>query len=125
MRDIMSGVFEQGGTAKTAKSKLYHLYGKTGTAHVAAGSHGEEGHGYGETDYDSSFLCGGPFSSPRLICVVTMHKPDPKKGGYFGGTVSAPAAVAIMERSLMYLQVPGDVPPPAPTNGRRVAMAGQ
>ena len=103
---------------------MYKLFGKTGTAHVAAGSHGQEGRGYGESDYDSSFLVGGPMADPRLVAIVTLHKPDPKKGGYFGGTVSAPAAAAIMERSLLYLQVPGDQPPPpAATPGRQTAAA--
>ncbi len=42
---------------------------------------------------------------PRLVLIVTLHKP---RHGYFGGTVSAPAAVAMMERALMYLQVAPD-----------------
>jgi len=109
MRGIMKEVLGPKGTAKTAASKMYTLFGKTGTAHVAAGSHGTEGKGYGDKDYDSSFLVGGPFANPKLVAVVTLHKPDLAKG-YFGGTVAAPAAVAIMERSLMYMQVPGDVP---------------
>ena len=108
MREIMQGVLGPKGTAKTAASKIYQLFGKTGTAHVAAGSHGEAGHGYGDSDYDSSFLVGGPYAKPRLVAVVTLHKPD-LKNGYYGGTVSAPAAVAIMERSLMYMQVPADM----------------
>ncbi len=108
MREIMLGVLGPHGTARTAPSKIYQLYGKTGTAHVAAGSHGEAGHGYGENDYDSSFLVGGPYSKPRLVAIVTLHKPDIKIG-YYGGTVSAPTAVAIMDRSLMYMHVPADL----------------
>jgi cell division protein FtsI (penicillin-binding protein 3) len=110
MRDIMKEVLGPKGTAKTAASKMYTLFGKTGTAHVAAGSHGTTGRGYGENDYDSSFLVGGPYANPRLVTVVTLHKPNLAKG-YYGGTVAAPAAVAIMERSLMYMQVPGDIAP--------------
>ncbi|HVT83230.1 MAG TPA: penicillin-binding protein 2, partial [Phycisphaerae bacterium] len=52
MRGIMKQVLGPHGTAKTAGSKVYDLFGKTGTAHVAAGSHGTEGRGYGESDYD-------------------------------------------------------------------------
>jgi cell division protein FtsI (penicillin-binding protein 3) len=106
MRGIMKQVLGPHGTAKTAGSKVYDLFGKTGTAHVAAGSHGTEGRGYGESDYDSSFLVGGPMESPRLVAIVTLHKPDTHIA-YYGGTVAAPAAVAIMERSLMYMQVKG------------------
>jgi len=111
MRGIMAEVLGPKGTARSAASKMYTMYGKTGTAHVAAGAHGTEGRGYGDSDYDSSFLVGGPNRSPKLVAIVTLHKPDLKKG-YYGGTVAAPAAVAIMERSLMYLQVPCDMPPP-------------
>jgi cell division protein FtsI (penicillin-binding protein 3) len=124
MRNIMVEVLGPKGTARSASSKIYRLYGKTGTAHVAAGSHGREGHGYGDKDYDSSFLVGGPVASPKLVAIVTLHKPD-LKGGYYGGTVAAPAAVAILERSLMYMQVPGDLPsaPESAPGSRRVVAA--
>ncbi|HEY4330643.1 MAG TPA: penicillin-binding protein 2 [Phycisphaerae bacterium] len=118
MREILRQVIvDPHGTGHAAASKMYDMFGKTGTAHVAAGSHGTEGHGYGSNDYDSSFLVGAPFSNPKLVAVVTLHNP---KNGYYGGTVSAPAAVAIMERSLMYMQVGPDLAPP-PVPARRVA----
>lgn len=124
MRDIMSEVLGPRGTARSAASKVYTMYGKTGTAHVAAGAHGTEGRGYGENDYDASFLVGGPSKSTRLVAIVTLHRPD-RRTGHFGGTVAAPAAVAIMERSLMYLQVPGDIPAaPVKPDPRRTVMAG-
>lgn len=117
MREIMKEVLGPTGTAKSAASKTYDLFGKTGTAHVAAGSHGIEGRGYGDSDYDSSFLVGGPMVNPRLVAIVTLHKPD-HRIAYYGGTVAAPAAVAIMERSLMYMQVPGKpVAATAPARG--------
>jgi cell division protein FtsI (penicillin-binding protein 3) len=126
MRDMMAEVLGPRGTAKSAASKIYTMYGKTGTAHVAAGAHGTEGRGYGDSDYDSSFLVGGPNASPRLVAIVTLHKPDLRKG-YYGGTVAAPAAVAIMERSLMYLQVPSDMPAapakPEKPDARRVVAS--
>ena len=56
MREIMLGVLGPKGTAKNKQSKIYQLFGKTGTAHVAAGAHGTTGHGYGSDDYDSSSL---------------------------------------------------------------------
>ena len=106
MRGIMVDVLGPQGTARGAKSKLYQMYGKTGTAHIASGSGGQRGHGYGKDDYNSSFLCAAPVDHPRLVLIVTLHKP---RHGYFAGTVSAPAAVAMMERCLMYLQVAPDV----------------
>jgi hypothetical protein len=48
------------------------------------------------------------------VVAVIMHDPD-KSLAHFGGTVSAPAAGAILERSLAYLQVPPSpqlAPPP-------------
>jgi cell division protein FtsI (penicillin-binding protein 3) len=104
MRGIMADVLGPEGTARTAASKVYTMYGKTGTAKLAATG---AGHGYGDKFYDSSFLCGGPVKDPRVVVIVTLHKPD-KRIAYYGGTVSAPAATAIVERILMYMQVPAD-----------------
>ncbi|MCL2648281.1 MAG: penicillin-binding protein 2 [Phycisphaerales bacterium] len=116
MRDIMAEVISSRGTVKMASSSYYTLYGKTGTAHIAGKARGDGGQGYGENTYNSSFLCGGPLKESRLVLIVTMHKPD-VHAGYYGGTVAAPTAIAIMERALLYLQVPADkTPKPA---GRR------
>ncbi len=102
MRNIMEGVYMTG-TAKRTPSKVYRLFGKTGTAHLAIQGAGH----YASDEYNASFLAGGPMTNPRLVAIVTLHKPDPKEG-HFGGTVAAPACTHIMERSLMYMQVPGD-----------------
>ncbi|MCL2641613.1 MAG: penicillin-binding protein 2 [Phycisphaerales bacterium] len=107
MRNIMADVISPRGTVKHANSSYYTLYGKTGTAHIAGRARGDGGQGYGENSYNSSFLCGGPVKNPRLVTIVTMHRPDVSTG-YYGGTVSAPTAIAIMERALLYLQVPAD-----------------
>ncbi len=102
MRDIMEGVYLRG-TAKNKGSLIYRFYGKTGTAHLAI----QGAHHYASDEYNSSFLAGGPVTQPRLVCVVTLHKPD-RSLGHFGGTVAAPAATKILERALQYMQVPGD-----------------
>jgi cell division protein FtsI/penicillin-binding protein 2 len=109
MREIMVGVFGPHGTAKSkeAQPQLYTLYGKTGTAKLAA--HGE-GHYTGD-QYNSSFLVGGPVAKPQLVALMAIHRPD-RSLGYFGGTVSAPGAVRMMERSLVYLRVPPDLAGP-------------
>ena len=101
MRDMLEGVLIRG-TGKTAKSKVYRFFGKSGTAHLALpGGH------YAQDQYNASFLAGGPMSGPKLVALVTLHKPD-KSLGHFGGPVAGPAASRILERCLMYLQVPGD-----------------
>jgi cell division protein FtsI/penicillin-binding protein 2 len=107
MREIMRAVYTDG-TAKKVNSKVYDLYGKTGTAHIAGVARGADGgHGYGDKDINASFLSGGPYRDPRVVVLVTVHKPD-KRIGHFAATVAAPAATAIMERTLMYLQVAPD-----------------
>lgn len=97
------------GTASRARSGIYNLFGKTGTAHSAVNG------AYNEENYTSSFIGGGPFENPRLVVAVVIHNPD-KSLAHFGGTVAAPAATAILDQALQYLQVPasGDLPLPPP-----------
>jgi cell division protein FtsI (penicillin-binding protein 3) len=95
------------GTASKARSSVYNLFGKTGTAHSAVNGK------YNEDNYTSSFIGGGPYENPRLVIAMIIHDPDKSKA-HFGGTVAAPAASAVLERALQYLQVPpsGDLPLP-------------
>ena len=102
MREIMEQVYIRG-TAKSAISSIYRLYGKTGTAHLAVAGAGH----YAGDEYNSSFMSGGPVSDPHLVTVMTLHKPD-KSLGHFGGIVAAPGATRIMEQSLEYMQVKPD-----------------
>jgi cell division protein FtsI (penicillin-binding protein 3) len=104
MLQIMAGVYARG-TARSAASKIYTLFGKTGTAHLAIKGAGH----YASNEYNASFLAGGPLRQTRLVAIVTLHKPD-RTLGYFGGTVAAPACTRILERSLQYLHVPEDQP---------------
>lgn len=91
------------GTGRRADSKLYRLWGKTGTAQIPDKKHG----GYIDRAYTASFICGAPLTDPRLITLVTVHQPDPATG-YYGGTVAAPPAKNIVEQTLTYLGVPAD-----------------
>ena len=97
------------GTATKARSDVYNLFGKTGTAHRAV--HGN----YDTSHYTSSFVGGAPYEAPRLVIAFVVHDPDKTKGHY-GGIVAAPSASRILERSLQYLNVPASpelaVPPP-------------
>src|SRR5688572_909586 len=97
------------GTAQKARSRTWNIFGKTGTAHMARGG------SYNQTSYTSSFIGGAPFENPRLVIAFILHEPDRSKGHY-GGTISAPSASRVLERSLAYLQVPAspDLPPPPP-----------
>jgi cell division protein FtsI/penicillin-binding protein 2 len=108
MRRILSDVPVRG-TAQRARSGTYNLFGKTGTAHSAVNG------SYNESNYTSSFVGGGPYENPRLVVAMVIHDPD-KTLAHYGGTVAAPAAGKVLERSLAYLQTPAspNLPLPAP-----------
>jgi cell division protein FtsI (penicillin-binding protein 3) len=97
------------GTAKDASKRIWNIFGKTGTAHIA------ENGSYSSTRFNSSFIGGAPAENPRLVICMVVHDPV-KTLGHYGGIVSAPAAARTLERSLAYLQVPSspNLPPPPP-----------
>jgi len=98
------------GTASRARSPIWNVFGKTGTAHISQGKKG-----YSDSKYTSSFLCGAPAESPQVVVAFIIHEPD-KSLAHFGGTVSAPGAVKMIERILAYQQIPPSPelqPPPA------------
>lgn len=102
------------GTATGARSKIYNIFGKTGTAHISEGKSG-----YSQTRYNSSFIAGAPYENPRLIVAFTVHDAQ-RSLGHYGGTVCGPATRRLLERALTYLQVPesGDLPLPSPQMAR-------
>lgn len=95
------------GTGKKAKSELYHIGGKTGTAQLAvnAAERAQGMKGYSPTRYIGSFAALAPIEKPRIAVLVSIREPDKSKG-YYGGTVSAPATRGIIERTLRYYRVP-------------------
>jgi cell division protein FtsI (penicillin-binding protein 3) len=97
------------GTGTRARSATWNVFGKTGTAHISQNG------SYQDSKFNSSFIGGAPAESPRLIIAMIIHEPD-KSLAHYGGTVSAPAAGRVLERSLAYLQTPAspDLPPPPP-----------
>ncbi len=101
------------GTAEKARSRYWNIFGKTGTAHITKGG------SYSEQAFNSSFVGGAPAESPALVIAFIVHEPDRQKGHY-GGVVSAPGAMHVLERSLAYLQVPSSpdltLPPPNVAN---------
>ncbi len=99
-RSVMRRQVTDGG-GRYANSKLYELFGKTGTAQLPDFENG----GYHQDQYVSSFIGGAPVNAPRLIVGCFIHRPD-KKIGHYGGIVSGPVVKQVMEQSLMYLGVP-------------------
>lgn len=86
------------GTGVKAKSHLYTIAGKTGTAKKID----KTSKRYTKR-YESYFIGFSPADSPKILVYLNVSEP---KGAYFGGTVCAPAVKNIIERVLYYLNVP-------------------
>jgi len=97
MRLLLREVVESG-TGRNAKSSLYSIGGKTGTAQKA---NLEDG-GYYKDKYVATFMGFLPVEKPRIVIVVTVDEPQPV---HFGGVVSAPAFKNIAEKVMLYLTV--------------------
>jgi len=98
--DALVGVVNEG-TGKKAKLEKWQLFGKTGTAQLA--KKGQRG--YSDDDYVASFIAAAPAEEPAVVVLVSIRKPNKKLGkGYTGGTVAAPVAAKIMEKTLNYLE---------------------
>ncbi len=95
------------GTGKKARLAKYRVFGKSGTAQKPDPATGA----YSNRLHVSSFVCGAPADRPRVIVVVSVDEPS-TAGEHFGGTVAAPAAARILERTLELLGVPPGDPGP-------------
>ena len=102
VRNAMVGVINEG-TGRKARLDKWQVFGKTGTANIAK----SDGGGYDEDSYVASFVAGAPAEEPAAIVLVSIRKPNVALGkGYTGGTVAAPVAARILEKTLNYLGVP-------------------
>lgn len=99
---MMESVVSSDGTALKAALPGYRVAGKTGTAHKAKAG------GYAKDEYMSLFAGFAPVSDPRIAMVVVMD--GAKKGGYYGGVVSAPVFSRVMGEALRLMNVPVDKP---------------
>jgi cell division protein FtsI (penicillin-binding protein 3) len=63
--------------------------GKTGTAKIVSG-------GAYRRDYNASFVGYFPADNPKYSCIVSINKPT--VGGYYGGSVAAPAFREISDK---------------------------
>jgi len=94
MREIMGDVVETG-TGRRARSKLYAMCGKTGTAQMVNPTGG-----YYDDRYYATFIGFAPKEDPKISVIVVAG--DPRKM-HFGGTVAAPAFKNIAEKTLQYM----------------------
>ena len=89
------------GTGRKAHIKGYQVFGKTGTAQKPDPATG----GYSNERHVSSFICGAPADTPRVLVLVTVDEPQGKGSDQFGGTVAAPVAAEILRNTLVQLSI--------------------
>ncbi|HXK59414.1 MAG TPA: penicillin-binding protein [Acidobacteriota bacterium] len=116
MKEALALVVDEG-TGRSATVEGYTSAGKTGTAQKFINGR------YSHSKFVASYVGFAPLAEPRLAAIVVINEP---KGQYYGGLVAAPAFSRIMERALMYLNVPQDRPltpedGKSPRRGRRRA----
>ncbi len=97
LRDMLRGVFADGGTASGAEIPGYDMAGKTGTANIAIDGR------YSDSAYVASFIGMVPTDHPRLVVAVVVNQPQ---GSIYGGSVAAPAFQQIVGWAVPYLGIP-------------------
>jgi cell division protein FtsI/penicillin-binding protein 2 len=115
VQDAMTAVVNHPkGTGARAKLEKWTVFGKTGTAQIA-----KDGF-YLDKAYVASFIAGAPASNPRVVVLISIRRPNVAlKKGYTGGTVAAPVAAVILEKTLTYLGVPAEGTPEAAAASRQ------
>jgi cell division protein FtsI/penicillin-binding protein 2 len=96
LRQMLVGVFGEGGTASGAAIPGYQMAGKTGTANVAIDGH------YSDTEYVASFVGMVPANHPQLLGLVVVDEPQ---GSIYGGSVAAPAFQKIVGWAVPYFGI--------------------
>jgi len=79
--------------------------------------------GYVDGAYAGTFVGGAPAGAPRLVCLISIYRPEASKG-YYGATVAAPYVKQVLERALSYLNVPPDRDAAAPPARSGTVAAG-
>lgn len=101
MASALSEVVSSRGTAPRAILDQFQAAGKTGTAQKPSKTGG-----YAKGQYFSSFIGFFPSDEPGVCIGVFMDRP--KKGGYYGGTVSGPVFKEIADETGVYLGITPD-----------------
>ena len=88
------------GTGRHSQSNIYELFGKSGTAQLPM----QDGKGYFQDRYISSFIAGAPLKQPEIVVLCVIDDPD-KTFAHYGGVVAGPAVRDIIDSSLEYLGI--------------------
>lgn len=107
MRRMMMTVTETGGTGTRGAIDGYDVAAKSGTAQKLINGR------YSNNAHRALFVGFAPVENPRAIVVVSVD--NPRKNGYYGGVVAAPAFAEIMGGTLNQLGVPPTKRPPIQT----------
>ncbi len=99
---MLERVASPDGTARRARIDRYRVGGKTGT------SRRNSGNGYEKDHYVSWFVGMAPMSDPRFVLAVMVDDPDPKAGGYYGGTIAGPVFAKTMRDTMRLYNVTPD-----------------
>jgi cell division protein FtsI (penicillin-binding protein 3) len=97
MRQLLTRVTEEGGTAVRAAVEGYNVAGKTGTAQKPIPG------GYSDTDHVASFVGFLPAEQPEIGIIVVIDEP---RGEHGGGRVAGPVFREIAEQAVRYLDIP-------------------
>jgi cell division protein FtsI/penicillin-binding protein 2 len=103
VQTALVGVVERG-TGQQARIKDLSVFGKSGTAQKFDAATGQ----YSRSRYVSSFACGAPAEAPRAVVLVSINEPTAGPS-YYGGTVAAPTAAAILKRTLAIMDAGGEL----------------
>jgi cell division protein FtsI (penicillin-binding protein 3) len=96
LRQMLEGVYGEGGTASGAGIRGYDMAGKTGTANIAIDGK------YSQSEYVASFVGMVPANHPQLLGLVVVDEPQ---GSIYGGSVAAPAFQKIVGWAVPHLGI--------------------
>ncbi|PIF01929.1 MAG: peptidoglycan glycosyltransferase [Draconibacterium sp.] len=88
---MLEGVCERG-TARSLKTNLFKIAGKTGTAQISQGTSG-----YQKGMYLASFAGYFPADNPIYSMIVTVN--NPRGGRFYGGSIAGPVFKEIAEKA--------------------------
>lgn len=91
-------VIDNKGKGSVASIAGYKIGGKSGTAQKLQGGIREE-----LAEYVASFCCFAPADDPEIVLLILADEPDKSGENYYGNTVCAPYARAVMEQALPHL----------------------
>ncbi len=98
VKQILSGVVSERGTAPRAAIAGYQAAGKTGTAQKVD----PRTRRYSRNKYVALFVGFVPVEEPRLVCLVMVNEP---KGSSYGGVVAGPVFQEVGRSALNHLRV--------------------